>query len=78
MEAKKVVKINENQIKDIIRNCVKRVLKEEQEPTQADWDDFGFWASKDEPDLVNDEIADGYETEHPEFLIDADDEGEGY
>ena len=78
MEAKKVVKINENQIKDIIRNCVKRVLKEEQEPTQEDWDDFGFWASKDEPDLANDEIADGYETEHPEFLIDADDEGEGY
>ena len=78
MEGRKVVKINENQIKDIIRNCVKRVLKEEQEPTQEDWDDFGEWASKDEPDLVNDEIGDEYDKEHPEFLIDADDEGEGY
>jgi hypothetical protein len=78
MEAKKVVKINENQIKDIIRNCVKRVLKENYEPTQADWDDFGFWASSDEPDLVNDEIGDEYDKEHPEFLIDSDDEGEGY
>jgi hypothetical protein len=75
MEAKKVVKINENQIKDIIRNCVKRVLKEEQEPTQEDWDDFGFWASSDEPDLVNDEI--GAEHDRNEMLLDADDEGSG-
>ena len=77
MEAKKVVKLNENHIKDIIKNCVKRVLKEEYEPTQEDWDDFGFWASNDEPDLVNDEIGAAHDKEQA-FPIDADDEGEGF
>ena len=48
-----------------------------QEPTQKDWDDFGFWASNDEPDLVNDEIGAAHDKEQA-FLIDADDEGEGY
>jgi hypothetical protein len=48
-----------------------------QEPTQTDWDDFGFWASNDEPDLVNDEIGAAHDKEQA-FLIDADDEGEGY
>ena len=54
--------------------------KAKHEPTQKDWDDFGFWASNDEPDLVNDEIGAAHDREHPEdaFLIDADDEGEGY
>ena len=80
MEAKKVVKINESQIKDIIKNCVKRALKEEYEPTQEDWDDFGEWASSDEPDLWQDEMGAAHDMEHPEdsFLIDADDEGEGF
>lgn len=78
MEANKVVKINESQIKDIIRNCVKRVLKEEYKPTQADWDDFGFWASNDEPDLVNDEIGAAHDKEGQSYPIDADDEGEGF
>ena len=78
MEGKNVVKINESQIKDIIRNCVKRVLKEEYKPTQADWDDFGFWASNDEPDLVNDEIGAAHDKEIQSYLIDADDEGEGF
>ena len=77
---KKVVKINESQIKDIIKNCVKRALKEEYEPTQEDWDDFGEWASSDEPDLWQDEMGAAHDMEHPEdsFLIDADDEGEGF
>lgn len=80
MEGKKVVKINESQIKDIIRNCVKRVLKEEYEPTQADWDDFGEWASSDEPDLWQDEMgAEHDKTQQDDgILIDADDEGEGF
>jgi len=80
MEAKKVVKMNEGQIKDIIRNCVKRALKESYEPTREDWDDFGEWASSDEPDLWQDEMGAEHDMEHPEdsFLIDADDEGEGF
>ena len=80
MEAKKVVKMNESQIKDIIRNCVKRALKESYEPTREDWDDFGEWASSDEPDLWQDEMGAAHDMEHPEdsFLIDADDEGEGF
>ena len=80
MEAKKVLKINESQIKDIIRNCVKRVLKEGYEPTQADWDDFGEWASSDEPDLWQDEMgAEHDKTQQDDgILIDADDEGEGF
>ena len=75
---KRIIKLSESDIHKMIRNAVKRVLKENYEPTQADWDDFGFWASSDEPDLVNDEIGDEYDKEHPEFLIDSDDEGEGY
>ena len=75
---KRIIKLSENDIHKMIRNAVKRVLKENYEPTQADWDDFGFWTSSDEPDLVNDEIGDEYDKEHPEFLIDSDDEGEGY
>lgn len=80
MEAKKVVKINEGQIKDIIRNCVKRVLKENYEPTQADWDDFGEWASSDEPDLWQDEMSAEHDKAQQDdgILIDADDEGDGY
>ena len=46
-----------------------------EQPTQKDWDDFGFWASSDEPDLVNDEIGAAHDRAFP---IDADDEGEGY
>jgi hypothetical protein len=80
MEAKKVVKMNESQVKDVIRNCVKRALKESYEPTREDWDDFGEWASSDEPDLWQDEMGAAHDMEHPEdsFLIDADDEGEGF
>lgn len=80
MEAKKVVKLNENQIKDIIKNCVKRVLKEEYEPSQEDWDDFGFWASSDEPDLWQDEMSAEHDKAQPDdgILIDADDEGSGF
>jgi hypothetical protein len=79
MEGKKVVKINENQIKDIIRNCVKRVLKEEYKPTQVDWDDFGEWASSDEPDLWQDKMGAEHDKVKPDdgILIDADDEGDG-
>lgn len=80
MEAKKVVKINEKQIKDIIKNCVKRVLKENYEPTQADWDDFGEWASSDEPDLWQDEMSAEHDKAQQDdgILIDTDDEGDGY
>ena len=80
MEGKKVVKMNENQVRNIIRNCVKRVLKENYEPTQADWDDFGEWASSDEPDLWQDEMSAKQGKEQPDdgILIDADDEGEGF
>lgn len=78
MEGKKTIKLSENDVRSIIRNSVMRILKERREPSKEDWDDFGFWASSDEPDLVNDEISDDYEKEHPEFLIDSDDEGEGY
>jgi hypothetical protein len=49
--------------------------KSEQEPTQEDWDDFGEWASSDEPDLWGDEMAADMDDIGP---IDADDEGEGY
>lgn len=49
--------------------------KSENGPTQEDWDDFGSWASSDEPDLVNDEI--GAEHDRNEMLLDADDEGSG-
>ena len=45
--------------------------KAKQQPTQEDWDDFGSWASKDEPNL------DEFEPKAP-YPIDADDEGEGY
>jgi hypothetical protein len=69
------IRLSESEVKNIIKNCVKRVLKENYEPTQADWDDFGFWASSDEPDLVNDEI--GAEHDRNEMLLDADDEGSG-
>ena len=102
---KRIIKLSENDIHKMIRNAVKRVIKEnkltrdddfsrpegpddddsdyenwkkEHTPSKEDWDDFGFWASSDEPDLVNDEIGDEYDKEHPEFLIDSDDEGEGY
>lgn len=80
MEGKKVVKMNENQVRNIIRNCVKRVLKENYEPTQADWDDFGEWASSDEPDLWQDEMSAEHNKAQPDdgILIDADDEGEGF
>lgn len=80
MEGKKVVKMNENQVRNIIRNCVKRVLKENYEPTQADWDDFGEWASSDEPDLWQDEMGAEHDKAQPDdgILIDADDEGEGF
>ena len=80
MEAKKVVKMNENQVRNIIRNCVKRVLKENYKPTQADWDDFGEWASSDEPDLWQDEMGAEHDKAQPDdgILIDADDEGEGF
>lgn len=45
--------------------------KAQQQPKQEDWDDFGSWASKDEPNL------DEFEPKAP-YPIDADDEGEGY
>lgn len=45
--------------------------KAQQQPTQEDWDDFGSWASKDEPNL------DEFEPKAP-YPLDADDEGEGY
>ena len=72
--------------KDELSECIKRTVSrklnemEEYQPTQKDWDDFGFWASSDEPDLVNDEIGAAHDKEHPEegYLIDADDEGEGF
>lgn len=80
MEGKKVVKMNESQVRNIIKNCVKRVLKENYEPTQADWDDFGEWASSDEPDLWQDEMGAEHDKAQPDdgILIDADDEGEGF
>ena len=80
MEGKKVVKMNENQVRNIIRNCVKRVLKENYKPTQADWNDFGEWASSDEPDLWQDEMSAEHDKAQPDdgILIDADDEGSGF
>ena len=45
--------------------------KAQQQPKQEDWDDFGSWASKDEPNL------DEFEPKAP-YPLDADDEGEGY
>mgnify|MGYP007101861902 CR=1 FL=1 len=76
----RVVKMNESQVRNIIRNCVKRVLKENYEPAQADWDDFGEWASSDEPDLWQDEMGAEHDKTQPDdgILIDADDECEGY
>lgn len=58
----------------------------QQEPTQKDWDDFGFWASKDEPRLDYDEM-DPYVSQqeakylngpHDVYPVDADDEGSGF
>ena len=46
----------------------------EHQPTQEDWDDYGFWKSSDEPDLWQDEMDEDYQG----LLIDSDDAGEGY
>lgn len=106
MEGRKVIRLTEGDVQNIIKNAVRRYLNENkltrdddftypekqddeyldaqyekwksEQPTQKDWDDFGFWASSDEPDLVNDEIGAAHDREHPVYPIDADDEGEGY
>ena len=106
MEGKKVIRLTESDVRNIIKNSVKRIIKENkltrdddfsypekpddeyfdaqyekwlaQQPTQKDWDDFGEWASSDEPDLVNDEIGAAHDKEDQSYLIDADDEGEGF
>ena len=76
LNEKRVIKLSESDIHGMIKSVVSQVLKENN-PAQQDWDDFGFWASNDEPDLVNDEIGAAHDKEEG-FLIDADDEGEGY
>jgi hypothetical protein len=73
-EMKKVIKLKESDIMNIIANSVKKVLKESYEPSRRDWDDFGEWSSSDEPDLWQDEMN----PEDSGILIDTDDEGSGY
>lgn len=60
-----------NKFDDVDMDYRYKQWKAQQQPTQEDWDDFGSWASKDEPNL------DEFEPKAP-YPLDADDEGEGY